>query len=99
MSASSPTVDGSPANTSTRIEPTEFATRPLSSGVPIVREPDAWTGGVQAGKASGGPWMRFGVVHELKAGTSAKRSGVAPLGRGKPPVAACTVVSAVAELS
>ena len=34
------------------------------------------------GNASGAPWVRFGAVHALYAGTKDTRSGVAPFGLG-----------------
>src|SRR5690349_16204583 len=63
-------------------DPTMCAAAPLASGVPTVRKFEACVGGLQDGKASGEPWVLFGAVHCLKAGTSETRSGLAPFGRG-----------------
>src|SRR5687768_16091213 len=73
---------GVPTLTSSFANPTEFAPAPLASGVPTVTDPEAWTGGLHDGNASGGPCVRFGAVHALYAGTSDATIGVAPLGRG-----------------
>src|SRR5688572_12826650 len=75
-------VSGFAGATSILKYPTELATAPLASGVPTVRKLEACTGGLHDGKASGGPCVRLGAVHELYAGTSDTRRGVAPLGRG-----------------
>ena len=37
--------------------------RPFESAVPIVSWPGVRWGGPQDGKASGGPWVRFGEAH------------------------------------
>jgi hypothetical protein len=73
---------GAPTCTSNLMNPTEFAAAPFASGVPTVKKLEGETGGLQEGNASGGPWVRFGAVHWLYAGTSGIRIGVAPFGRG-----------------
>jgi hypothetical protein len=70
------------APTLTWKKPTDLAPAPLASGVPTVRKFDVCTGGAHDEKARGGPCVLFGAVHWSYAGTSATRSGVAPLGRG-----------------
>jgi hypothetical protein len=80
---------GVPTSVLTRTVPREFVGAPFESGVPIVKLPDDWAGGVHEpsgleslpGK-SGGPCTRFGLAHRLYAGTSEKLSGLAPSGRG-----------------
>src|SRR5687767_14027890 len=90
-----------PTSTSSFTKPVMFAAAPLASGVPTVTEPDDWTGGLHDGNASGGPCVRFGVVHALYAGTRDTRSGVAPLGRGCVALAmeATTIITSAATAS
>src|SRR3954462_27347 len=83
-SASSLVVAGSPGMTSSRADPTASAGRPFASGVAIVSALDGRDGGEQDPNASGAPCVLFGAVHELKAGTSDARNGVAPFGRAYP---------------
>src|SRR5687767_9727989 len=73
---------GRPTTTRSFTFASAFAAAPLASGEPTVIALDAWTGGLHDGNASGGPWVRFGAVHALYAGTIETRSGVAPFGRG-----------------
>ena len=82
MSASSAAVAGSPSTDANFSDATDWAAAPFASGVPTVRNDEAWTGGVHEGNASGGAWVRFGAMHGSKAGTSETRIGVAPAGRG-----------------
>jgi hypothetical protein len=42
---------------------------------------EEWTGGLQDGNASGGPWFRLGAVHALNAGTSGTLKTPAAFGR------------------
>ncbi len=44
---------------------TELAANPFASGVPTVSGPELRTGGLQEGKASPGPCVRFADVHSL----------------------------------
>ena len=84
--------------TSNRTLPMELAGWPFASLVPTVNDPDDCACGLHDGKASGGPCVRLGAVHELYAGTSDARIGVAPLGRGYPPVPGDTFVCSVSAL-
>ena len=61
-SASSAGVAGLPRSTRSVTEPTEAAGWPFASGVPTVVKLDAWSGGLQESKPSGGPWTRFVFV-------------------------------------
>ena len=65
-------------------EPTELATPPPASGVPTVTSLDVCTGGLHEGNASGGPCVRFELVHCANAGTSETLNGLAPFGRTYP---------------
>src|SRR5688572_9660225 len=96
-SASSGGADGFPVITSTRMNPTKPGGLPFASLVPTVNDVESWTGGRQEGNARGGPCVRFGAKQPLYEGTSESRRGVAPFGRGYPPVATSTVVSSVSE--
>src|SRR5687767_3812288 len=83
-SASLASVSGFPLVTLNRTDDKEFAAKPLASGEPIINTGVDFAGGLQDGCVRGGPWMRFGEVHSLNAGTSEARNGPAPTGLGYP---------------
>ena len=81
-SASSAGVAGLPTTTALRRLPWKATWWPLVSGVGTVTCGEFLMGGLHEPNASGGPCVRFAEVHGRNAGTSEKREGVAPFGRG-----------------